>query len=119
MNTMMLSATADVRREFARKVDKAFAPVARHPREDRLAEGLGPSLRIAGMLASAVDLERWTGKLAPEDPWLLALRVAGHTLGGIRAAIGRSRSAVFNRLRDLGQAPATAAGVEIDGGAAA
>jgi hypothetical protein len=208
MNTMMLAATADVRREFARKVErKMFAPVARHLREDlvedRLAEGIGMAFeqymhsvaegrpmedallvrachmraidlgrRLAGaqgarprsdvfdernykagtvevlrldglrdwddgdqeqalfgwaepdaisparMLASAVDLETWLGQLAPEDLLLLALRQAGHTLGGIGAAMGRSTSVVFKRLRELGQELAEVAGVEVETGRA-
>jgi hypothetical protein len=56
----------------------------------------------AKKLASAVDLERWLGRLTQEDRMMLALRQAGHTLGGIAAAIGRSTSAVFKRLRQLG-----------------
>jgi hypothetical protein len=209
MNTMTTAATADVRRDFARKVEKKmFAPVARHLREDlvedRLAEGIGMAFeqyassvagghpmedallvrachmraidlgrRLAGaqgarprsdvfdernyaagrlellrldglrdwddgdaeqalfgwaepdaisparMLASAVDLESWLGRLAPEDRLLLALRMAGHTLGGIGAAMGRSTSAVFKRLRELGEALAEVAGVEIETGRAA
>ena len=202
MNTMMPAATADVRREFARKVEKKmFAPVARHLREDiaedRLAEGVGMAFeqyvhsvtegrpmedallvrachmraidlgrRLAGAqgarprgdvfderayhagdvevlhldgllegeddegqvlglaqleaqnparrLASAVDLERWLGRLRPEDRMMLALRQAGHTLGGIGAAMGMSTSAVFARLRQLGQELAEVADVELD-----
>jgi hypothetical protein len=207
--TMMPAAAADVRREFARKVEKKmFAPVARHLREDlvedRLAEGIGMAFeqymhsvaegrpmedallvrachmraidlgrRLAGaqgarprsdvydernynagrvevlrldglrdwddgdqeqalfgwaepdaisparMLASAVDLERWLGQLAPEDRLLLALRQAGHTLEGIGAAMGRSTSAVFKRLRELGEQLAEVAGVEVETGRAA
>ncbi len=46
MKTMIPAATADVRKEFGRKVERRmFAPVARHLREDlvedRMAEGIG------------------------------------------------------------------------------
>jgi DNA-directed RNA polymerase specialized sigma24 family protein len=73
----------------------------------------------ARMLASAVDLERWLGQLDPADRLLLALRQAGHTQGGIGAAMGRSTSAVFKRLRELGQELAKVAGVEVETGRAA
>ena len=71
------------------------------------------------MLASAVDLERWLSRLAPEDRLMLALRQAGHTLGGIGAAMGRSTSAIFARLRQLGEELAEVAGVEVETGRAA
>jgi len=77
------------------------------------------ALSPARMLASAVDLERWLGRLGPEDRMMLALRQAGHTLGGIAAAMGRSTSAVFKRLRELGEQLAVVAGVEVEGGRAA
>jgi len=70
-------------------------------------------------LASAVDLERWIGRLGPEDRMMLALRQCGHTLGGIGVALGMSTSAVFKRLRDLGQELAEVAGVEVESGRAA
>jgi len=207
MNTMTAAATADVRRNFADKVErKMFAPVARHLREDlvedRLAEGIGMAfeqyvrsaargrtmpdavlvrachvraidlgrrlagadgarpvqdvyderafhsghvelLRLDGLLedgdqehglvgwaeldaqnptrklASAVDLKRWLRRLGPEDRVMLALRQAGHTLGGIAAAVGKSTSAVFARLRELGEELAEVAGVEVESGRAA
>jgi DNA-directed RNA polymerase specialized sigma24 family protein len=199
MNTRMTAATADVRRDFAEKVErKIFAPVARHLREDlvedRLAEGIAMAFqqyvtsvangrpmpdallvrachvraidigrRLGGAdgarpkqdvyderafkaghvellrldrlvedggeahgslgwaevdgsnpartLASAVDLERWLAGLGPEDRMMLALRQAGHTLGGIGAATGRSTSVVFKRLRELGEELAEVAGI--------
>ena len=61
----------------------------------------------ARMLASAVDLERWLTGLGPEDRMMLALRQAGHTLGGIAAAMGKSTSAVFAKLRQLGSSSRT------------
>ena len=70
----------------------------------------------AKKLASAVDLERWLGRLTQEDRMMLALRQAGHTLGGIGAAMGRSTSAVFKRLRQLGVELAEVAGVEVEAG---
>jgi DNA-directed RNA polymerase specialized sigma24 family protein len=77
------------------------------------------ALNPARVLASAVDLERWLTGLAPEDRMLLALRQAGHTLGGIAAAMGRSTSSVFARLRQLGRQLAVVAGVEVETGRAA
>ena len=68
----------------------------------------------ARMLASAVDLERWLTGLGPEDRMMLALRQAGHTLGGIAAAMGKSTSAVFAKLRQLGEQLADVAGVEVE-----
>jgi hypothetical protein len=50
---------------------------------------------------------------------MLALRQAGHTLGGIGAATGRSTSVVFKRLRELGEELAEVAGVVVKGGRAA
>ncbi len=73
----------------------------------------------ARRLASAVDLERWLRRLRPEDRMMLALRQAGHTLGGIGSAMGLSTSAVFARLRQLGEELAEVAGVEIENGRAA
>ena len=70
------------------------------------------ALNPARMLASAIDLERWLIGLGPEDRMMLALRQAGHTLGGIAAATGRSTSAVFARLRELGKELAEVAEVE-------
>jgi hypothetical protein len=207
MNTKIAAATADVRREFAEKVEKKiFGPVARHLREDlvedRLAEGVAMAFRQyvasvadgrpmsdallvrachvraidigrrlagaegarpkqdvyderafkaghvellrldvlvedggeahcplgwaeldalnpAGRLASAVDLKRWLAGLGPEDRMMLALRQAGHTLGGIGAATGRSTSVIFKRLRALGEELAEAAGVVVKTGRAA
>ena len=72
----------------------------------------------AGKLASAVDLETWLRSLGPQDRMMLALRQAGHTLGGIAAAMGRSTSAVFARLRELGEELAEVAGVEVESGRA-
>ncbi len=77
------------------------------------------ALNPARMLASAIDLERWLIGLGPEDRMMLALRQAGHTLGGIAAAMGRSTSAVFARLRELGAELADVAGVEVETGRAA
>jgi hypothetical protein len=65
-------------------------------------------------IVSAIDLERWLGRLGPEDRMMLALRQAGHTLGGIGAAMGMSTSAVFKRLRELGEDLAVVAGVEVE-----
>jgi hypothetical protein len=76
-------------------------------------------LNPAKMLASAIDLETWLSRLVPEDRMMLALRQAGHTLGGIAAALGRSTSAVFKRLRELGEQLSVVAGVEIETGRAA
>jgi hypothetical protein len=70
----------------------------------------------ARMLASAVDLERWLGKLDPADRMMLALRQCGHTLGAIGVALGRSTSSIFKRLRELGEALAEVAGVEVEPG---
>jgi hypothetical protein len=70
-------------------------------------------------IVSAIDLETWLGRLVPEDRMMLALRQAGHTLGGIAAALGRSTSAVFKRLRELGEQLAVVAGVEVESGRAA
>jgi DNA-directed RNA polymerase specialized sigma24 family protein len=77
------------------------------------------TLNPARMLASALDLERWLTGLGPEDRMLLALRQAGHTLGGIAAATGWSTSSVFARLRQLGAELAEVAGVEVETGRAA
>jgi hypothetical protein len=71
------------------------------------------------MLASAVDLERWLGRLRPEDRMLLALRQAGHTLGGIGAAMGMSTSCAFARLRQLGEQLAEVAEIQVETGRAA
>ena len=209
MNTMMPAATADVKREFARKVEKKmFAPVARHLREDlvedRLAEGVGMAFeqyvqqrgrgpadggRAAGAGVSHAGHRPWpppggcpgarprerrlrraglqrgprrapaprrparlgrqrrgagpvrlgrarraepgpharqrhrsravarqARRRRPDD---LALRQAGHTLGGIGGGDGRSTSTVFARLRQLGEELAEVAGVEIETGRAA
>jgi DNA-directed RNA polymerase specialized sigma24 family protein len=67
----------------------------------------------AKKLASAVDLERWLGRLRPEDRMMLALRQAGHTLGGIGSAMGMSTSAVCARLKALGRDLADVAGAEV------
>jgi hypothetical protein len=65
-------------------------------------------------IVSAIDLERWLGQLGAEDRMMLALRQAGHTLGGIGAAMGMSTSACFKRLRELGEQLAVVAGVEVE-----
>jgi hypothetical protein len=64
---------------------------------------LATSSDIAWRLASAIDLERWLLSLDTGDRLMLALRQAGHTLGGIGAATGQSTSVVFKRLRELGE----------------
>ena len=70
-------------------------------------------------IVSALDLEAWLGRLGPEDRMMLALRQAGHTLGGIGGAMGHSTSAVFARLRALGEELAEVAGVALETGRAA
>jgi hypothetical protein len=74
------------------------------------------ALDPARELASAIDLETWLGGLGTEDRTMLALRQAGHTLGGIGAAMGRSTSAVFARLRALGRELAERTGVAMESG---
>lgn len=69
-------------------------------------------------IVSAIDLERWLLSLDPGDRLMLSLRQAGHTLGSIAAATGRSTSMVFKRLRELGAALAEVAGVEVESGKA-
>jgi hypothetical protein len=70
----------------------------------------------ARMLASAVDLEKWLGTLGADDRMLLQLRVAGHTLGGIAAAMGCSTSSIFKKLQQLGEELAEVAGIEVETG---
>ena len=68
----------------------------------------------AKKLASAVDLERWLGRLGPEDRMMLALR---HGRSHARAASARRwagrRAASSSRLRQLGEQLAEVAEVEI------
>jgi hypothetical protein len=69
-------------------------------------------------IVSAIDLERWLLSLDPGDRLMLALRQAGHTLGGIGAATGKSTSVVFKRLRELGEELAEVAEIDVGTGRA-
>ena len=64
-------------------------------------------------LVSAIDLETWLSRLAAGDRLMLALRRAGHTLEEISKTVGRSITAVLQRLRELGRELAERAGLEL------
>jgi hypothetical protein len=54
-------------------------------------------------LVSAIDLRNWLGELDDADVAVLAMRLAGHTLGDIGDVTGASVSGAFARCRRLGQ----------------
>lgn len=73
--------------------------------EDLPPLGLAESDRTnsARNIIGAIDLEAWLTSLGAEDQRLLSLLQAGHTLGEIARATGRSTSFVFDRLGVLGE----------------
>ncbi|MBI5068616.1 MAG: hypothetical protein HZB56_10280 [Deltaproteobacteria bacterium] len=69
----------------------------------------------ADTLASAVDLRDWVAALSARDRELVTTRFSGATLAEVAAATGMSISAVFSRLKRLGQELARRAGMTIPG----